>query len=290
MRSWTSFLAVTLVVCGIARADTTFTYTGIVQTFTTPEDGEYQITVYGAQGGSGNSNSGGYGAEIQAFFNLTLDESLSVYVGGLGGNTSGYGGGGGGGGSFVVTSGGDPLIVAGGGGAGGGESGVNGNPGQTGETSDLGGGGGGFDGAAGGAGFNGDGANAGSGNGGSTPQGGSDYANGFGGGSGGDEGGGGGYGGGGGGGYDAGGGGGGYSGGGGANQGNPGIGGGGGSYVDLSAVFESIAIAGENSGNGEVVISYVGPEGSVTPEPGSFVLGGLGLIGIVAARRRRRSA
>jgi hypothetical protein len=113
----------TVGVCGLVRASLTASYTGQVQTFVVPQSGEYQITVYGASGGSGNFESGGAGAEVQAFFNLTLNESLSVYVGGQGASfispfLGDAGAAGGGGGSFVVTSAGTPLIVAGGGGGG----------------------------------------------------------------------------------------------------------------------------------------------------------------------------
>lgn len=300
-------LGITLAVCGIARASltSTFTYTSnSVQTFSALQNGEYDITVYGAAGGNGYGNSGGEGAETSAYFDLTANESLNIYVGQAGSNTSEYGGGGGGGGSFVLTSLNAPLIIAGGGGGGGGYavSQADGGPGLTGRnggagynngsfgTSGAGGGGGtaSIQNGGGGTGFFG---NGGNGSGPASGAGGLSYANGFNGGGGGAEGGSGGYGGGGGGGNLGAGGGGGYSGGAGGQGSNGyGYGGGGGSYVDVSAIFEAFALAGENSGNGMVVITYEGPEDSIlSPEPSSSATCALGLLTLLLAVRKLRS-
>ena len=84
-----------------------------IQEWTVPADGDYRITVYGAQG----SSSSGKGAKIIGDFSLTQGMVLKIAVGQEGSGTAGTSGGGG---SFVVKS---PynsnssiLIIAGGGG------------------------------------------------------------------------------------------------------------------------------------------------------------------------------
>ena len=191
--------------------------------------GSYTITAYGAQGGSGDGNSGGLGSEMEGQFNFTGVTTLTLLVGGGGGTGSYWAGGGGG--SFVVNES-TPLVVAGGGG-GGGYSG-NGDPGLTGTSGGgvggVGGSGGAF-GSSGVPGGGGGGGYSGNGGGGGTEDvgGGQSFINGGGGGGGGYVSGG--YGGGGGG-RRGGGGGGGYSGGGGGGNaggaGGYGAGGGGG--------------------------------------------------------------
>lgn len=63
-------------------------------TFTASATGVYDILAFGAQGGDGvffqGSASGGLGAEIGGYFNLTAGETLSIVVGGegAGGETS----------------------------------------------------------------------------------------------------------------------------------------------------------------------------------------------------------
>ena len=260
---------------------TTFTYTGKTETYTVPVTGLYDITAFGAQGGSGSPlpgfvEPGGNGAEIGGDVELTQGEVLTVAVGGQGGNGSGdLRGGGGGGGSFVVGPGNAPLMIAGGGGGGGGDRrGFDGGPGQTG-TAGGGGSGlryrdrapfgpGGQDGAGGsgdsGGGGGGGGFKSAGGNG-RDSRGGGGYpglqggvgnvSGGFGGGGsnggsggtyvGGNV-------------YGGGGGGGGYSGGGGGESG-----GGGGSF---DAGTDQVLVAGENSGNGKVMISLLA---SLTP-------------------------
>ncbi len=270
-----------------------YLFTGSITTITL-NPGTYDITAYGAQGGSGSArvlgvNQGGLGAEMEGQFNFTAPATLTLLVGGSGISlVNGYGGGGGGGGSFVV-NGSNPLVIAsgGGGGSGPGGSGLTGTTGGTGGDFNGGifnggggsGGNGGYSGTyagygygvsgGGGGGYFSDGGSGGS----SFLHGGAggvglNTGNGVGGGSGG----GGGYGGGGGGGFYGGGGGGGYSGGGGG--GNNG-GGGGGSIIDSSAIMVLAEVSGaaspNGSPNGEIIIAAV-------PEPSA-----LGLLALGAA-------
>lgn len=125
---------------------TTFNYTGNVQTFTAPHTGEYQLEVWGAQGGYGTGpggtyttnqwDEGGKGGYSKATFNLTAGQVVNIYVGGAGSNGrpsysngseaggwngggNGYLGGGGGGATDIRlggTSYSNRVIVAGGGG------------------------------------------------------------------------------------------------------------------------------------------------------------------------------
>jgi hypothetical protein len=268
-----------------------FTYTGSLVTFTVPTTDTYQILAFGAQGGSGSFlpgqlGLGGRGAEIGGDFSLTTGETLQIAVGGAG---SGLGsrGGGGGGGSFVVGPGNVPLVIAGGGGGGGafvggplpgqggltgpnggGQGGGIGGNGGTGVPNGGGGGGGGFL-SAGTSGFFG-----GQGGGGFPDLTGGAFGGGFGGGggvgfmgSGGA------------------GGGGGYSGGAGGGRGNLGVGpgGGGGSF---DAGTDQILIADFQTGNGEVIITE---HAAAVSEPASIALLGVGLAGLAAISRRRRT-
>ena len=108
----------------------TFSYTGGQQVFTVPA-GVSQITadVYGAQGGTVNSNAGGLGGYAHGNMTVTPGQTLYIYVGGHPTSTTGgFNGGGngygsyaeGGGGGSDIRSGGTALsnriIVAGGGG------------------------------------------------------------------------------------------------------------------------------------------------------------------------------
>ena len=240
----------------------TYKYTGKPVFVTVATTGDYDIVAFGAQGGTDTQAKGGYGAEVGGTIHLTAGEKLEIVVGGQGG----YGGalaGGGGGGSFVLANIGgtyQPLIVAGGGGG----ARVT-SPGGYGRTSKgaatgavgEGGAGGstGIGGGAGGSGYKSAGQDAvgGFAKGGSNRTG--DYAGGtngisqqaggFGGGGAGDNGGGGG---------------GGYSGGAGGvggdlGSGNPGTSGGGGGSYDTGIPIASQNVAGENDGNGRVIIS-----------------------------------
>jgi hypothetical protein len=234
----------------------TFSFTGSADSFTVP-GGVTQVAIdaKGAQGGTaGNGNLGGSGAEIQASFPVTPNETLQVVVGGAG--VSGAGGGA----SFVfrsATTAGLLIAAAGGGGGNGATFGISasatttasdgiGGP-CTGGVAGTGGNGGGagsgnFGGgpclhSAGGGGLL---TNGGDGNSGNT--GGKALANGAAGGTSG-----GGFGGGGGG---AGAGGGGYNGGGGGDGGNGG--GGGGSFSASTPIS-----TGANNGDGTVTITYL---------------------------------
>ncbi|NOQ72761.1 MAG: T9SS type A sorting domain-containing protein [Crocinitomix sp.] len=250
---------------------TTFDYTGSLETYTVPLDvTSIRITTVGAQG----ANDGGLGASMQGDFDVTPGEVLTILVGGEGLTVS-MTRSGGGGGSFVVNSSDDPLIIAGGGGGlawtGGGSPSFPGidatvdQDGLDGYSADNGLGGtwllrhglGGVDGN--GATLWGPDGNAHAGHGGGFYTDGGDGECGMGGlsflsgGTGGD---GcialsnGGFGGGGNGGNSGGGGGGGYSGGGGSYH-NPANGGGGGSYNDGT---DQVNLAGEGTGNGQIII------------------------------------
>ncbi len=116
----TKTLAVfTLSILGLqAFAQTTFNYTGSMQTYTVPVGTTLiRIDAQGAQGGSitiACAATGGLGARMVGDVAVTPGEVLSVLVGGQG-LTQGEDGGGGGG-SFVVRTGNVPLVIAGGGG------------------------------------------------------------------------------------------------------------------------------------------------------------------------------
>jgi hypothetical protein len=249
--------AVTLlfgVLASSAQTTNQFLYTGS-ETNITLNPGTYNITAYGAQGGSASGGAGGNGAEMEGQFSFATAVTLTLLVGGNGGSGSG---GGGGGGSFVV-NGSTALVIAGGGGGGGlNYSGVEGGVGLDlpqggggGGGGGLYGGGGGADYGTGGGGFLVGGEGNAFGTGGSSfldgGTGGISYDGGYGG-----------YGGGGGGAY-GGGGGGGYCGGGGGNYGN--FGGGGGSIIDSYAVAiitEANGVASpDDSPNGEIIITAV---------------------------------
>ncbi|WP_189342884.1 HYR domain-containing protein, partial [Ulvibacter litoralis] len=135
-------------------SQTTFNYTGSVQTYTVPAGvTEINIEAYGAQGEDNATASGGLGGFISGDLSVTPGEVLSIYVGGQdgfnGGGTEGtgsampgYNGVNGGGASDVRQNGTsltDRIIVAGGGGGAG-----------RGDCSNNNGGGGGYPGGLGG--------------------------------------------------------------------------------------------------------------------------------------------
>lgn len=273
-----------------------FTYSGVITTYDVATSGIYDITAFGAQGGNGYG-PGGNGAEIGGNLSLTSGETLQILVGGMGGEIApGTGWGGGGGGSFVAlgsslsTS--SPLVVAGGGGGGGSTTDptgtISGGPGFI-SPSGNGSGGGYYSGTTGmgggGGGFYGNGVNGtygGSGGGGySFRNGGAGGAGGTGdpnftapggfGGGGGD-----------------GGGGGGYTGGAGGAEPVGGNGFGGSSFF---LGTPSVAISGENTGNGLITLSLVSltSSPSATPEPSTWLLFGTGmaLMGMVGLRNRK---
>jgi len=117
-----------------------FNYTGSVQTFTAPCDGEYLLEAAGAQGCGENDTDGGKGGYSSGKIKLKKGQTINIYVGAAGvyGQTTGaynggggsgpYGAGGGGATHIALTARGelknynayrsDVLIVAGGGGGG----------------------------------------------------------------------------------------------------------------------------------------------------------------------------
>jgi hypothetical protein len=137
----------------------TYLYSGSEATITL-NPGNYDITAYGAQGGTGAipyGFTGGLGAEMSGEFYFSANTTFTLLVGGAG---YASGGGGGGGGSYVV-NGSKPLVIAGGGGGGNGSTGRNGGSGSGGGGSGgYGGGAGGFGGAGGGGGYSGGGGGA----------------------------------------------------------------------------------------------------------------------------------
>jgi gliding motility-associated-like protein len=140
---------------GAVNGSQTFNYTAGVQTFTAPVTGNYTVTLFGAQGGNGLNTTGGLGGQATGSLALTAGQSISVYVGGKGGNAGGVmgwnGGGqggldvgagqhaGSGGGATDIRVGGNALanrVIVAGGGAGGGRDGVTGvGGGSSGTTS-----------------------------------------------------------------------------------------------------------------------------------------------------------
>ncbi len=99
------------------NSSATFIYTGSPQTFTIPSCvSQITISAYGAQGGNGNSSTGGAGAFMQGTFSVTPGDVLTI---GVGQHPDNNGNSGGGGGSSGVRDNGSLLIVAGGGGGGG---------------------------------------------------------------------------------------------------------------------------------------------------------------------------
>jgi hypothetical protein len=275
-----------------------FTYIGSIATYDVTTSGAYQITAYGAQGGTEPGAPAGLGAEVSGDVYLTSGTVLSIVVGGQGNvDTVNQTGGGGGGGSFVYMSPSSLLAAAGGGGGTGwrygvssvesgqsGTAGVDSGAPEDGAGGTNGNGGGGasgsgfYGGGGGGAGWLSNGGDtagqeaASGGGGGGGP---SSFA----GGAGYDSSDAGGFGGGGGGGYNSGGGGGGFSGGGGGGDSGA-SGGGGGSYL-ASQFFDPTLASGVQSGDGFVSIDLVN-----TPEPASVALLVTGVIGLMALRRR----
>lgn len=94
---------------------------GTIQSFTVPESDNYRITAFGAQGGAGSTpGRGGYGSKISGIFALTEGDVIDILVGQKGVDHPTNPGGGGG--TFVVKQVSEPdvsdiYVVAGGGGA-----------------------------------------------------------------------------------------------------------------------------------------------------------------------------
>ncbi len=110
-------------VTGTGRATTqeTFDYSGSIENWIVPAGIiKVRIEVWGAQGGSASTASGGKGARMRGDFDVNPGDTIKVLAGQQGGNSnnpnsSGWSGGGGGG-SYVATNTNQPLICAGGGG------------------------------------------------------------------------------------------------------------------------------------------------------------------------------
>lgn len=114
------------------------TVTRGIQKFIVPQTGLYEITVYGAGGGTGKNNSrAGKGAIVGATFSLLAGTALEILVGQNGKDMAGSdplaGGGGGGCSNVMVSNSSEPLILAGGGGGGGFDKGADGTDGLSGE-------------------------------------------------------------------------------------------------------------------------------------------------------------
>jgi len=102
----------------VSIGQTTFNFTGSIQTYTVPPGiSNIQIEAYGAQGGSTATLNGGLGASMQGEFAVSPGQVFDILVGEWPGTANN----GGGGGTFVVENGTNiPYIIAG---AGGGASG-----------------------------------------------------------------------------------------------------------------------------------------------------------------------
>lgn len=100
----TSASLLALLAAAPTASATTFLFSGASVDFTIPVAGTYQITAFGAQGGSSGTGADlahGGGAEIRGDFVLAKGDVLEIAVGGYGGRST-VGGGGGGDGSFVL--------------------------------------------------------------------------------------------------------------------------------------------------------------------------------------------
>ena len=141
----------------IEAVNETFSYTGSSQTYTATHSGTFTFKLWGAQGGSGYTTTGGKGGYSTGTYNLTSGQTIYIYVGGAGSKASGVasgggwnGGGnggidtqasqngGGGGGATDIRVGGTALsdrVIVAAGGAGGGRNGTTGVGGGTTGTS-----------------------------------------------------------------------------------------------------------------------------------------------------------
>lgn len=303
----------------IGTGTTGIGYSGSIVDYTVLTTGAYNITVFGARGGSAGTEAGGLNAKVSADFTLSAGNVLNILVGGQGasGTVNGAGGGGGGG-SFVAEANGTaiPTLLAAAGGGGGAFDGFAAGAGSTANYlpygTSPGGGGAGNVGGSNGSGGSADAVLAGGGGGGGFTGNGqadfmgsgalgglsftaylagqtSSYVGGFGGGG---EGGilfG-----------STGGGGGGYSGGGAGGNGynnDAGAGGGGGGSFLASDATNPVVAAGApalragSGGNGFVTFTYLSSPASSVPEPNSLLLLGTGLLGLgFVVRKRGKSA
>ncbi len=111
-------IVLSLLLHAVLIGQTTFTYTGAIQSYTVPAGTTFvTIAATGAQGGASTWFAGGHGAIMSGTFSVVPGHVLAVLVGQKG-LTGGGNAGGGGGGSFVwdVTAGNTLLVAAGGGG------------------------------------------------------------------------------------------------------------------------------------------------------------------------------
>ena len=70
-----------IVVTGVPTKVYNFDYTGAEQVFTVPQTGTYKIETWGAQGGTGNNDPGGYGGYSKGIISLTQSSSIFINVG-----------------------------------------------------------------------------------------------------------------------------------------------------------------------------------------------------------------
>ena len=70
-----------IVVTGVPTKVYNFDYTGTEQVFTVPQTGTYKIETWGAQGGTGNNDPGGYGGYSKGIISLTQSSSIFINVG-----------------------------------------------------------------------------------------------------------------------------------------------------------------------------------------------------------------
>jgi len=101
------------------ETDRSFVYQGVTEQYTVPYSGFYELSAFGAQGGSYGSHVGGLGGKTTAKMYLSAGEKLTVTVGG----NNRYNGGGagtmygnGGGATTIVSDRRGTLMIAGGGG------------------------------------------------------------------------------------------------------------------------------------------------------------------------------
>jgi hypothetical protein len=95
----------------------TYNFTSGSQTFVVPVTGTYIINAVGAAGGYTGYNAIGKGALVEGTFALIQGQSISIVIGGKGGDGGWPAGGGGGGGTYIYNNTtGTILLVAGGGG------------------------------------------------------------------------------------------------------------------------------------------------------------------------------
>lgn len=92
-----------------------YKYIGDYYTFVVPEDGYYNIELWGAQGGTVDNAIGGKGAYTQGYISLSKGEIIYIYVGGTSTNYVGGYNGGGSGGVYTTDTSNEESITGGGG-------------------------------------------------------------------------------------------------------------------------------------------------------------------------------